>query len=417
MQEDQSDDEEGDGWLLQDELAKLKEEWDDYVDNLEGELEMEDYPPIDMKERLRKLNEEWGAEEEVVRTNTKVNFSEKLVTLEVPPPEYQEDSDSDLEIESRVAQVMEEEEVRGDGDNRDGSEQHQESMDVVVGDLKGEGDKQVVEDSSTDMFAKQLNVSDSDSKEEERTDVNVDNSPAQINANSQDEQESLSSPSNEIKSPEDGGTEFKSGTSDISPEQSKEEQVLIERDGKFELKKVSDLSVEERDIMGIPSPVGKNRNTNNDAAEPDDGSKTTTKAEKSKTPARKERPSTAKTYQSPQQQPTQKRRIQSAKSASIENTWQYEKPEGYSKYGLSPEQKESKKKQMMLKSQRLQERRQKEEEEKKRQQEEAESAFQAWVKRKQQEAIERKKLERQKQKESDVKVQKVSVTSNPFTSH
>ncbi|XP_071818435.1 uncharacterized protein [Apostichopus japonicus] len=411
--QDSEEDDEGDDWLIQEELAKLRAEWDDYVDNLDGELEMEDYPPIDMKERLRKINEEWGAEELVVRTNTKVNFSENLVTFEVPPPDHIDDNDSDLEIEYRVSQVMreddddddEEEEMIGDGDKED--EEHEKEMDVG-NDVQGEGDRH---GDVSDMFAKQLTLSEQENKEEEelRTDLNEDSNKIQITETSPEKVVEPESFNPEIENKENTESEVNiiSETNPATEEKKQEEQVLIERDGKFELKKVSELSAEERNIMGLGSPSEKNRNASNEEglASPSNGEDDISLEE---TPKKKERPSTAKTYQSIQRQPVQKRRIQSAKSTTYvtQENLQYDKPEGFSKYGLSPEQKELKKKQMMIKSQRLQDKRQREEEEKKRQQEEADSAFQAWVKRKQQETIERKKLERQQQKKTEVKIQK-----------
>lgn len=406
------DEEDSDDWFLQEELAKLKEEWDDYVENLEGQLDFGEYSPVDMKERLRQLNEEWGAEEVVERKNTKVNFSEQLVTLEVPPPEYpDEDEYNDSEgegrvdiIEPSVEGVMEKENGAGD------TEQDIHIQDEIVSDVKGKGDS---EGDLAGLYAKQLNVTNGEQKSEETVVMEKESNEVKGQSNenhlAEEDTEKIETVTPEITTEvkqEDKNSD--SGVDvNLSPPQKKEEQVLIERDGKFELKKVSELSAEERNIMGITLTSDENQASESGTdSQPSEG----VGSSKGDTPVKKERPSTATTYQPPQRKPVQKRRIQSAKSSNTSyetsEEWRYNKPEGRSNYGLSPEQKEHKKKQMMLKSQRLEEKRQREEEEKKKQQEEAEAAFQAWVKRKQQEAVEKRKQEKLKKKEETQKTQK-----------
>jgi hypothetical protein len=163
----------------------------------------------------------------------------------------------------------------------------------------------------------------------------------------------------------------------------KENKVLIEREGKFELVDSDDPLAAE---YGGGPPL---------AAGASDSSL-------SPSPPIQPRPATANGYNNRQQRYQPNRRVQSAQmSRDQEDDWS----SGYkSPYGLSDAQKTIKQERdkALLRRQRAEAERMKEEEEKKR--EDNEDAFQAWLHRKRDQAAKRRQEEKERESESKKEV-------------
>ncbi|XP_006814867.1 uncharacterized protein LOC100378461 isoform X2 [Saccoglossus kowalevskii] len=155
-------------------------------------------------------------------------------------------------------------------------------------------------------------------------------------------------------------------------------EVVVERNGKFEVVPVSELSPEERAAHGIE--------TNGHQPAPPSRPRPATAT--GSTGSRRKIVNSTGQSQRAQSAGSQGR----SQNVNESNNITYE---GYSAYGLTPEQVEYKKEHARLMNQRRKEQQEKEKDEKKRRQDEAESAFQAWLQKKKEEEENRKKEEKE----------------------
>ena len=318
---------------------------------------MDDPPEYDIADRVRELNEQLRAEGEIPeRTDRKVTFSEKVMAVEFPEELYDDDFET------------------GDNEN---------------------------------INTERENVEDNETHSSEVTDPN-DLEVAKLTLKSEGENP-------EIKTKE-SEQEHNQNSNGQSP-RGQEDKILIERDGKFELISIKDLSSMERRFMGLEvSPVQDETDQqkhepvtpNGHGDAPDTSPKQTVTPLQPKPPS-KPRPSTATDNTGLRRTQLPPRRIQSARTqreSTYQSGWSNTYT-GHSTYGLTPDQKEHKKEQFRLKMQKEQEERQATEEEQQKKQEEAESAFQAWLQQK----ADAKKQKRNTDKETKKKGEEKKVKS------
>ncbi|XP_038059436.1 coiled-coil domain-containing protein 181-like [Patiria miniata] len=354
--------------LLEIELQKLKEE---------GFLPMDDPPEYDIADRVRELNAQLKAEGETPeKTDRKVKFSEKVIAVEFPEELYEDDENDTAANENEMEQLSGR---NTEGDSRDADERTQESEvtdpnDLEVAKLTLEGDK-------------------------DRTEIE----PTESQDYNQNE------PNGSTQSP-----------------RGQDDKILIERDGKFEFISVKDLSPVERRNMGLELSLVQDETDESQSAPitpngqgdaPDhDPQPQEVEHPIQPHPPPKPRPSTANDSTGLHRSQLPPRRIQSARtqresSGSPRGAWTSSYT-GYSKYGLTPEQKEHKREQARLHMQQRQEQRRAEEEGQRKKQEEADSAFQAWLDHKKESERERKRQEKEQKKNNDDKKDQASNDDN-----
>ncbi|XP_071955112.1 uncharacterized protein [Antedon mediterranea] len=186
-----------------------------------------------------------------------------------------------------------------------------------------------------------------------------------------------------------------------------EEKVVVEREGKFEVVDASDLTTEERHLMGL-GPVTTESTSTTLPNINNSGSHSIHELR-----PLKQRPSTA-TYsgnEKPNNPPT--RRIQSARPVNKKTSYQpitVKKVDPFrdgtisdfgnqkSRYGQTDEQKEYQRKMARLRRDQLREETQKKEEEERRLKSDSEQAFHAWMQQKQEDTRAKKKIEKEKKK-------------------
>ena len=352
--------------LLQQELQKLKDE---------GILPQSDEPVFDydIGERVKQLNAELAQEEATPeKKNRKVIFKENLVEFSPSPVNGEDDFESGT--------------PRTDG-----------------GDLLDPNDLEV----------ERLTLNDENKEEDERKqnlvrwdgagDVSASGEPEGAGQESLPQEDGkLERLSNEESKNNSGGDQPDGHLFQQSGEQKQtQEQVLLERNGKFELVNVGDLSAEERVMMGLEPAEEQNSNNSANSSSP---SKV---AFQPSPPPRKQRPSTA-TGQAGgvRRQQLAPRRIQSAKTHREVNgghgdTSGFDWEARSSGYGMTPEQKSAMRKMYRMQLQRQKEEHEAKEEEKRRAQEESQKAFEWWLEKKKEEDKQRRKEERERRKQQE----------------
>ncbi|XP_072035995.1 uncharacterized protein [Amphiura filiformis] len=347
--------------LLQQELQKLKDE---------GILPQSDEPVFDydIAERVKQLNAELEQEESTPeKKNRRVIFSDNLVEFSPSPDFSGEDGKvsrtedqtdpNDLEVAKLNLNDDDEEENRQRLHGKDGGGDISASGNSDASDLPN-GNHQL--DRLTNGDRHNLNGASGGADESDQPDGN-----SQYMQQQSDEQH---------------------------------EQVLLERNGKFELVNVKDLSAEERFMMGLEP--AKDQNSNNSAH-----SSSGAVAFQPSPPPRKQRPSTATGQGAVQRQQLAPRRIQSAKTHREVNGAEghvsystFEWDARSSGYGMTPEQKAAMRKAYRLQLQHQKEEQEQREEEKQRAKEESEKAFQWWVDKKREEDKQKRKEEKERRK-------------------
>ncbi|XP_033635537.1 coiled-coil domain-containing protein 181-like [Asterias rubens] len=320
----------------------------------EGFLPMDDPPEYDIASRVRELNEQLRAEGEIPeRTDRKVTFSEKVIAVEFHDDEEDFETEPDVENDNTASENV-------DSEAAPSSEVVTDPNDIEVAKLTLDDEEK----------ASEIETKDSDNQR--------------------------SSKSN--------------GQSPRGPD----EKILIERDGKFELINVKDLSYDERQSMGLevlPDETDQRKkdpvtpNGHGDAPIPEETTPHETTNQLQPTPPSKPRPSTATDNTGLHRTQLPPRRIQSARTQRESTTSWSVTYTGHSKYGLTPEQKEHKKEQLRARMQKEQEERKAAEEEQRKKQEEAESAFQAWLQNKQDSQKQRRQSEKDQKRHGGEKDQ------------
>ncbi|XP_070568698.1 coiled-coil domain-containing protein 181-like [Ptychodera flava] len=189
-------------------------------------------------------------------------------------------------------------------------------------------------------------------------------------------------------------------------EKDREDAILVERNGKFEMINVSDLTAEERAVHGL-EPVPESPRNGASSGNSSDSSESI-----QPTPPSHPRPATATGSTGSRRKVLgangNSQRASSAgtqrsppNDGTAEDDGFSSQYSGYSRYGLTPEQREYKKEHSRLMAQRRKEQEEKEKEERERKREEAESAFQAWLEKKREDEKERRKLEKERRKQEE----------------
>ncbi len=358
--------------LLQHELQKLKDE---------GILPQSDEPVFDydIGERVKQLNAELAKEESTPeKTNRKVNFSENLVEFS-PSPNFGEDPETS---------------GRTDGDQVDPNDLEVERLTLSddASHQEDGGSRQRLPGDGSGVSASGDTSTGA-----------LPNGSIHLDRLSDENRHGASHENAGIDQPDGGSSE----NMQQSNEQNQNEQILLERNGKFELVNVKDLSAEERVMMGLEP--AKEGNSNNSAKSSSPGA---VGFQPSPPPRKqKQRPSTATGQVGVRRQQLQPRRIQSAKThrevhgangqSSNDVDWEARS----SGYGMSPEQKAAFRKAYRMQLQRQKEEQEEQEEERRRMKEESQKAFEWWVEKKREEDRQKRKEERErKKKEQEEKV-------------
>ncbi|XP_078001546.1 uncharacterized protein LOC144454017 isoform X1 [Glandiceps talaboti] len=236
----------------------------------------------------------------------------------------------------------------------------------------------------------------------------------EVHPDSDDEGEGQKDEQNENETENDNKEKMKDLTIDDdneSKEQGKqshdhkdEEGIVIERNGKFEVVKVSDLSPEERAAHGL-EPASSNSSSSSLS------SNTSSSGSMQPAPPSHPRPATATGSSGSRRKIVNSSGSQRASSAGTQrqtnNSYNEEDNDdvfdssnyqGHSRYGLTPEQIEYKKEHSRIMAQKRKEEEEKEKEKQQQKREEAESAFQAWLEKKRESEEDRRKEERERRK-------------------
>ena len=377
----------------------------------------------DIAERVKQLNrelEEEGATPE--KKNRKVNFSENLVEFSESPEPIVEDGH----------------EANKEGKNDNEGSVDPNDLEVQRLTLNDAPDDQAA--SSRDNEARQrLRFENDDSNDQSTPPAsatgqsgNLDKSQSDDNALTRLQPEIVRQYEND-GTPGNGQDERDSGRgvggSSESDEQKtkvvpEDQTVLLERNGKFELVNVTDLSPEEREMMGItlpPESLEAKSPKTTDNQNSNSGGKSATenpppvKFQPSPPPHRKQRPATANQQSGVYRQQLAPRRIQSAKThrdSSSRHTrggsagsggagapfdWEARS----SGYGMSPEQRSSMRRLYKAQLDGQREEQERVAREKREAEEISQQAFHYWLEKKKEEDKLRRKEEREKRKQDN----------------
>lgn len=312
-------------------------------------------PFYDVSERLRQLNEELAQEQipEVEERNRKIQFKENLVDFVAPPPP---DHDMDDELET-----SRHDELHDDHSDSDSGESVEQKSDVKKNSLADEEEKDVEKSS--------------------------------LKSDERDRSSEVSGEKEKMTDDEPGDTTLRKEVS--KHEMNEEETVVLERNGRFEVVAVKDLTPEEREIY-VTGPSSGIR--------PVDASQSSSKSPTVKKPDRK---SSVASSVSPSDSGGSSQRSTSSNKGSRVTT-----PRGNSlgdsqKVPTSARlnlQSGSQKKQQSSSMSNMEkyEQKRKDEEEKRQKKEESDKCFQAWLKRKKEE--EKKEQENKKDDKEKEKV-------------
>ena len=325
----------------------------------------EDPPEYNVAARLRQLNEELAQEADPDDERERsIKFKENLVDLVAPPPEYPSEDDGEGCVTDRTEGSYGSdppESPSKDGDEyeedfEDNAESPKQSYDY--GDSNNNYDKSVDNNQSKQAMA--------DNKKPPGVNRSRDNDGAASAA-----------------------TAKKRTSKEGMSNNSSDEKILVERDGKFELVHVKDLTAEERQLY-LP-----------EATEKEDGEETSRSSGSFEPiPPKDPRPATAGTTTNRRRVTSAPpRRAHSAQAKRVENQPILEDFNYTSPYALSDRQKKAgrdQKKAMADRERKERELKKMEDEEKNRENNEV---FQAWLAHKRRDIANRRREENEKQKE------------------